>query len=194
MLPWSLLYEYGCLSLINANRASIQRVRITFLAELSVDDIVDPLYVVVNLVRAALWAIVELNLWVVVASIPALRPLVTRTFRDYKEWKSRSQTKSRHTFGPGFFRGTKGRVWPSNGGAYLSARKRAPLTLNGDQTDVAGSFSFSSVHVHDYNVKISAGNRNPRESGRTLLAINDDGKASGIRIDREITVSQLPKV
>lgn len=40
---------------------------------------------IVNNVDAGLWGVVELNLWVLVASIPTLRPLIGKVVRDRKE-------------------------------------------------------------------------------------------------------------
>ncbi|KAF7922822.1 uncharacterized protein EAE97_010986 [Botrytis byssoidea] len=41
-------------------------------------------------VDAGLWAIVELNLWILVASIPTFRPLLGQMWRDYSEKTNRS--------------------------------------------------------------------------------------------------------
>ncbi|TGO63201.1 hypothetical protein BOTNAR_0103g00200 [Botryotinia narcissicola] len=43
-----------------------------------------------NEVDAGLWAIIELNLWILVASIPTFRPLLGQMWRDYSEKTNRS--------------------------------------------------------------------------------------------------------
>ncbi|TGO17485.1 hypothetical protein BTUL_0017g00660 [Botrytis tulipae] len=43
-----------------------------------------------NEVDAGLWAIIELNLWILVASIPTFRPLLSQMWRDYSEKTNRS--------------------------------------------------------------------------------------------------------
>ncbi|KAF5871037.1 putative integral membrane protein [Botrytis fragariae] len=43
-----------------------------------------------NEVDAGLWAIIELNLWILVASIPTFRPLLGQIWRDYSEKTNRS--------------------------------------------------------------------------------------------------------
>ncbi|TGO27834.1 hypothetical protein BPAE_0036g00450 [Botrytis paeoniae] len=43
-----------------------------------------------NEVDAGLWAIIELNLWILVASIPTFRPLLCQMWRDYSEKTNRS--------------------------------------------------------------------------------------------------------
>lgn len=135
-----------------------------------------------------MWAIVELNLWVIVASIPSLRPLATRTLRDLREYRSQSRAKS-YTYGSGSSKGFRARVWPSK--APSSARSGGHLASNG--ADTGGADSSHSLHA--YNIKVSAGV--PRERGWTPLSIAGEGKDSvqlrdldGIQIDREIEVSQ----
>ncbi len=135
-----------------------------------------------------MWAIVELNLWVIVASIPSLRPLATRTLRDLREYRSQSRAKS-YTYGSGSSKGFRARVWPSK--APSSARPGGHLASNG--ADTGGADSSHSLHA--YNIKVSAGI--PKERRWTPLSIAGEGKnfvqlwdLDGIQIDREIEVSQ----
>ncbi|KAF7890326.1 hypothetical protein EAF00_008641 [Botryotinia globosa] len=46
-----------------------------------------------NEVDAGLWAIIELNLWILVASIPTFRPLLRQMWRDYSEKTNRSSSE-----------------------------------------------------------------------------------------------------
>ncbi|KAL9639793.1 MAG: hypothetical protein Q9164_000692, partial [Protoblastenia rupestris] len=137
---------------------------------------------------AGLWAIVELNLWVVVASIPSLRPLVIKIIRDLRGHSSAPQPKG-YTSGSGSMKSLKARLWPSK--ASSSSRSGGHLPLHGGEAGAAGS----SPSVQDYKVQISA--PIPKESGWTPLGVSEDGKAGvrlqdldGIRVDREVKVFQ----
>ncbi|KAI9651200.1 hypothetical protein NHQ30_001237 [Ciborinia camelliae] len=49
-----------------------------------------------NEIDAGLWATIELNLWVLVASIPTFRPLLGKIWRDHAEKKAGSDTNDSH--------------------------------------------------------------------------------------------------
>ena len=66
----------------------------------------------VNLVDAALWAVVELNLWVFVASIPSLRPLVGKIIRERSE-KTHTPSSGGYIYSNSSLRTLKARIWPS---------------------------------------------------------------------------------
>lgn len=61
---------------------------------------------------AALWAIIELNLWVFVASIPSLRPLVGKIIRDRSE-RTHVALPGQYYSGSGSSKTLKERLWPS---------------------------------------------------------------------------------
>jgi len=145
----------------------------------------------VNEVPAALWAIVELNLWVMVASIPSLRLLILKTIRDRGERSSASRSRS-YTYGSGSKKSIKHRLWPSKG--HSSAQSDGRVPLDGDQTTMAiGAHSLPSVDKSDVQLSAPA----TREPGWTPLGVAEDGEDSiqlqelgGIRVDREIEISR----
>ncbi|KAF6233946.1 hypothetical protein HO173_007776 [Letharia columbiana] len=146
-----------------------------------------------NETPAALWAIVELNLWIIVASIPALRPLITKTLQDRRERNSASGSKS-YTYGSGSLKGLKALLWPSQGRPSTLSRSNGRLPLDGEETRGAVG-AESSRSVEDYNVQVSA--PVPREATWTPLGVAEVGlddvqlqELGGIRVDREVKVSQ----
>lgn len=133
-----------------------------------------------------MWAIIELNLWVVVASIPSLRPLVTRTLRDIRQSRSQHRAK-RYTDGSGSGKSFKGGIWPNKGPSSTPSDDR--LALDSDR-----AVSDPSHSMHNYNIKVSA--RGPRERGWTPLGVAGNGEElvqlqdiGTIQVDREIRVS-----
>lgn len=146
-------------------------------------------------VDAGLWAIIELNLWVVVASIPALRPLFNQVLRRRVSRPNSSPSKR-------------------YGGSKLSAGEpRAKLKLftkhSGDQTigydDDVGDHSALkqeeglarsgtwSKPQNGYGVRAAAPSQH--ESGWTPLESNGDDESAvemenmhGIGVDREVEV------
>lgn len=130
-----------------------------------------------------------MNVWVVVASIPSLRPLISRMWRDYKSHRSQHQTKgSNH--GTASSTDPKNRVWHRRGTSSPSNGNN--LTWNGGEADPSGLFP----PANSYDVTVST--RGPREPGWIpLRGIFDDGIAEmqlqnhqGIQVYREIKVSQ----
>ena len=75
----------------------------------------------VNETPAALWAIVELNLWVIVGSIPSLRPLITKTLRDHRYHRPRLDKTTRSKF-------THRQGQPESG-SLMYGRPWAPLLM-----------------------------------------------------------------
>ena len=132
----------------------------------------------VNETSAALWAIVELNLWVIVASIPTLRPLIIKTLRDRRERNTAPHLKPQE-YNSRSTRSLKARLWPSR---YNSSTQPDAVTAD------------SSPSVPEYNVQVST--PNPRERGWSPLGVGGNGKDQvqlkefdGIRVDREVDVS-----
>ena len=133
----------------------------------------------VNETSAALWAIVELNVWVIVASIPTLRPLITKTLRDRRERSTAPHPKPQE-YNSGSTRSLKARLWPSR---------------NNTSTRAGAVTADSLPSVPEYNVQVSA--PNPRERGWSPLSVDENGKDTvqlqelgRIRVDREVDVSQ----
>lgn len=140
---------------------------------------------------AALWAIVELNLWVVVATIPALRPLVTRAIQDIRDRSStyRSKTDGYHKKS---MKGVMGRLWPSKN--HSSNPSDGHLPFDGVEPAIADLCPSGRT----YNVEISAPATNG--SGWTPLGTALGGKnhvelsnLDGIRVNQEFELSGPPK-
>ena len=147
---------------------------------------------IVNETPAAFWAIVELNLWVVVASIPSLRPLITKTLRERRE---RSHAKS-YQNSSSRTKTSKPRLWFSSTGTS-SAHSHDRLPPDGERLKPVNP---SPASVHDYNVHVST-TKTPRKSAWTPLEISENGHENvqlqewgGIRVDREIEISHPENV
>lgn len=122
------------------------------------------------------------------ASIPSLRPLVTRTLSDYKNYRSQHQIK-RSNNGSESSKDPKARVWPKRGRS--SASKGNHLVFDDIEMNSAGSFPSAN----DYDIRIPT--RGRREPRWTPLSVADNGIAEvrlpdfqGIQINQEIEISQ----
>lgn len=141
---------------------------------------------------AALWAIVELNLWVVVASIPALRPLVAKTFRDMHDRSSSYRSRS-GGYDKILARGVVGRFWPSR------SRSSDPSVSHLPFDGVEPGNAKLSQPAQNYNVEISA--PATKQTKWTPLGTAGESKddvqlsdLAGIRVDQEIKLSRPPKI
>ena len=144
----------------------------------------------VNETPAALWAIVELNLWVIVASIPSLRPLITKALRDRRERRNTPRSKS-YTYGSRSMKSLKARLWPRR--ARSSAQLDGRLPLDGEEPREAVA-ADASPSAHGYDVQVSAPNATgpawtplgAAEEGRGGVQLQELGR---IRVYQEINVS-----
>ena len=137
-----------------------------------------PVSYLVNETPAALWAIVELNLWVIVASIPTLRPLITKTLRDRRARSNASGSKS-STYGSGSMKRLKAQLWHSKGRSSTQSDGRLPLDSEDVQVSAPNSRERGWTPLYD------------AKNGKDSVQLQALGK---IRVDREFNVSQPASV
>lgn len=149
-----------------------------------------PVVLLVNDGPAALWAIVEINLWIVVATIPALRPLVSRAFRHIRDRSSTSRAQT-YCYRKNSLSGFMARLWPPKG--HASNPPDGHLPFDGVESAVAGLCPEGPT----YDVQISA--QTTKTSAWTPLArsvgIGDDVELKNwdsIRVDQEVELSRPP--
>ena len=140
---------------------------------------------IVNEVDPGLWAIVELNLWVIVASIPALRSLVNKILSD-RETYSKSSPSQRYAKSKS---SESGNSKPNVSLRYLG-HKKGQLFTNDDETgnysalkheDATANGTWPETKERCY-VRVSA--PDGRESGWTPL---DDDNTTEMERRAEIS-------
>ncbi|TVY83372.1 Satratoxin biosynthesis SC1 cluster protein [Lachnellula suecica] len=95
-------------------------------------------------VDAGMWGVIELNLWVVVASIPTIRPLIGKIMRDREETK-KSGSGSSYTYAlSSFGRSYKTKLGRSKGSSLPSSDSRDPLPIEGYALSVPGKSQDSA--------------------------------------------------
>lgn len=144
-------------------------------------------------VDAGLWAIPELNLWIIVASIPALRPLVNKILSDhasrfksspskrYSRSSQPSHSKNKGSFNLRYFKRAKGDHSSSSGDVEDQSALKQEAT----------SGEAWSEPKNKYDVRVSAPMR--REAGWTPLqseAATEMHNLDGIRVEREFEISR----
>ena len=149
-----------------------------------------PVVLLVNDGPAALWAIVEINLWIVVATIPALRPLVSRAFRHIRDRSSTSRAQT-DCYRKNCLNGFMARLWPCKG--HASSPPNGHLPVDGVESAVARLCPAGPT----YDVQISA--QTTKTSAWTPLARSvgrgDDVQLENwdnIRVDQEVELSSPP--
>lgn len=149
---------------------------------------------VLNLVNdgpAGLWAIVEINLWVVVATIPTLRPLVSRTVRKVRDRSCTYRSKT-YVYQKKSKRGVLGRFWPSKGPVSNPADGHLPF----DGVEPAVAEMWPSRQTCD--VKISAPARaltdwTPLSTTVGKSDVLEMSNKNAIRVDQEFDLSHPAK-
>lgn len=106
-----------------------------------------------NETPAALWGIVELNVWVIVASIPSLPPLITKTLRDRRARRRTAPRSTSYAYGPGSIKSLKARLWPWKGHSPTHSIGMVPLA--GDRRRGALGTESSPSSLHESNVQVS---------------------------------------
>lgn len=132
---------------------------------------------IVNEVDSALWGAVEINLWVVVASLPTLRPLLGKFLRERKESQKSGPSHTyvnsgRRTFGARF-----GRSGNSLGTTLASLDSRDGSGVEDYNVLIHGKSEASIVGDHGANQHKSPSTYELRQVPHS------------IRVDREVTVS-----
>ncbi|KAK4696408.1 hypothetical protein P7C71_g1495, partial [Lecanoromycetidae sp. Uapishka_2] len=145
-------------------------------------------------VDAGLWAILELNLWVIVASIPALRPLIRKILHE----RLRNSTPS-HSQQRGISKSSAGSFKPKSG--FFDGVINSRLASDPENTDEQFILKMEegvtsrpwSKSKSKYDVRVSAPAR--QESGWTPLVTQGDNNnatemdnLNTIRVDREVEV------
>ncbi|MCJ1251006.1 hypothetical protein MMC30_008237 [Trapelia coarctata] len=158
----------------------VSAVRLWRLVDVETRPGFDPTF---NLTDAALWAIIELDLWLIVASIPCLRPLVGKVIQNRSSYGSNSTPRS-YPYKPSFssLRSRKARHWPSQGSTSSHPHIRlapsdshAHIASNEEEAGLKRSNELSWTDVR------SAPNR------RKDIPLED---LPGIRVEREFEVVQ----
>jgi len=89
-----------------------------------------------------MWGVIELNLWVVVASIPTIRPLIGKIMRNREDSK---KTGSSYPYALSSFERTlKTKLGRSKGSSLPSSDSRDPLPIEGYKLSVPGKSQDSS--------------------------------------------------
>ena len=132
----------------------------------------------VNQIAAALWAIIEVNTWVIVASIPALRPFVH---------KLHGQIMSKKRSGLRFTSSSLPRSWnlrslfKRSHGSSGSRTKEGSLPLHNQE-------AAESTHSAPYVAQVP--DKLPHEHGWTPIGPNTSVMSSGTR--EEIQMTNIP--
>ncbi|KAH8598657.1 hypothetical protein B0O99DRAFT_684044 [Bisporella sp. PMI_857] len=121
-----------------------------------------------NQIDAGVWGSLELNIWVIVASIPALRPLFTTIWRN-----SHGTTGYSRTYVNEDSRGIKARYGSRKTNTAISLESRDGTTFEDNSTLVSARPQASTISDH-------------RTSGATDVE-------RGIRVDQEVNVSVRDK-
>jgi hypothetical protein len=138
-----------------------------------------------NQTAAALWAVVELNVWIVVACIPALRPFVTRVY-----------TKVTSTTGTSFKIGSYTFSWKRSSHSGIDSdmhnKNSASLPpgqrpqLNFSPKENSNSTHVSGQHKHDIYRSLLAPETNRDAESDTM----ELGNVPGIRVERDIKITR----
>ena len=139
---------------------------------------------------AALWAIVEINLWIVVATIPALRPLVSRALGHIRDRSSTSRAQI-YCYRKNSMKGFMARLWSSKG--ETSDPPNGHLPFDGVESAVAGLCPAGPT----YDVQISAQTTNTSAWTPLARSVGRGGDVElenwdNIRVDQEVELSSPP--
>lgn len=136
-----------------------------------------------NDTNSQLYGDIELNMWILVASVPALRPLVGKIIRNSRSKDSKSTVSGRTWYKISSFSSLKSRVLSKYSRSYSHGDGRIPLN---------GIDSTGALSTPLENKSQDPGSWAPR--GNDSIEIKPTRPARGIHVQREINIHQSQDV